>query len=239
MEALEIVRIAHIAAGFGALALFTLPMLTRKGGRAHRRAGWGYVVSMAIVSVSAILIAGIRLTDAATTQSARHFAVFLIFVAVLSCASAFYGIRVLRQKERAAWHRSVGDVSASFALLLAGLVTAGYGFSVSSPLITWFPLIGVFLGGAQLAYWLRSPKRSKHWWFEHMGGMFACCIATITAFLVAGAPRLLGLSGSSPFLWFAPTAVLVPILIGWQRYYDKRFTKRPTPDPLNKTTTTG
>jgi uncharacterized membrane protein len=50
----------HIAAGSIALASMLVPMLTTKGGRTHRRAGWVFVASMALVSVTALIMSAGR-----------------------------------------------------------------------------------------------------------------------------------------------------------------------------------
>jgi len=41
----------HIAAGAVALSVFWVPLVTKKGGRTHRRAGWVYVVAAATLAI--------------------------------------------------------------------------------------------------------------------------------------------------------------------------------------------
>ena len=45
----------HIAAGSIALASMWIPIVARKGGPAHRRAGWVFVVSMVVVAATAVV----------------------------------------------------------------------------------------------------------------------------------------------------------------------------------------
>jgi uncharacterized membrane protein len=226
MWAFVLFRQLHILAGFIALFTFWVPIVTKKGGKWHRRTGWIYVISMSIVAVSAFYMGAWRIFfDPSKSAESVSFAWFLIFIAVLSSASAWYGMRVLRFKRRSQSHRNRWDVGFPILLLVSGMSISIFGFISQNSLLAWFPAIGVFLGGSQLAYWLRPPRAQMHWWFEHLGGMLACCISTITAFIVFGAPRLWG-SGSAPLLlWFLPTICLVPVIIGMNIYYRRRFKK--------------
>ncbi|WP_312115588.1 DUF2306 domain-containing protein [Brevibacillus reuszeri] len=217
-------KLVHIIAGFTALLVFWIPIVTKKGGKEHLRSGWVYVVAMGAVAVSALIMGIWRIGfDPDKTVESVAFAWFLIFISILSSATAWYGVRVLRFKNRKAAHRQIVDVMFPALLVGSGAAISIYGAVIHFPLLTWFPLVGIFLGASQLIYWLRTPKARMHWWFEHMGGMLGCCIATITAFTVFGAPRLLNISSVHPLVWFIPTIVLVPVIVGFSRYYRKKF----------------
>src|SRR5688572_5952903 len=89
----------HIAAGSIALASMVVPMIASKGGRTHRRAGWVFVGSMAVVSVTALLMSAARaLFD--PRPDAKEFGFFLFVVALLTGAAVSAGVRVLRFKTR-------------------------------------------------------------------------------------------------------------------------------------------
>lgn len=217
-------KIVHIIAGFAALLVFWIPVVTKKGGKTHNRIGWVYVVSMGVVALSALYMGVWRIGfDPDRTADSTAFAWFLIFISLLSSASAWHGIRVLRFKKRVAAHRQLADLFVSALLLISGVAISAYGFLIDFPLLSYFPFIGIFLGATQLAYWLRPPNRRMHWWFEHLGGMLGCCIATVTAFTVFGAPRLLGVDSVSIVVWFMPSIILVPVIIGFSVYYRKKF----------------
>ena len=220
----SIFKVIHIIAGFTALLVFWLPIVTKKGGKAHVRSGWVYVIAMGAVAISALVMGIWRIGfDPDKTVESVAFAWVLIFISILSSATAWYGIRVLRYKNRKAAHRQPVDLLFPALLVASGAAMSLYGATIDFTLLTWFPFIGIFLGTTQLVYWLRPPGRKLHWWFEHLGGMLGCCIATITAFTVFGAPRLLGLSSVHPLVWFMPTIVLVPWIIGFSRYDHKKF----------------
>ncbi|WP_134685337.1 DUF2306 domain-containing protein [Brevibacillus migulae] len=217
----------HIGAGFTALLLFWIPMVTKKGGKVHNRVGWIYVWAMGLVSLSAFYMGAYRIFfDRDADLERISFSWFLIFIAILSGATAWYGIRVLRFKKRSGAHRVIPDLFVSGLLLGSGIAIGLYGFTIQSPLITYFPLIGVFLGSVQLKYWLRKPTGRMHWFFQHFSGMIGCCIATVTAFLVFGAPRLLQIQSTHLLLWFLPTIIFVPVIIGFSIYYRRLFSSK-------------
>ena len=69
------------------------------------------------------------------------------------------------------------------------------------------------------------------WWYKHMECMLVAGIAFHTAFLVFGARSLFGgslIEGSWSFLpWVLPTAVGLPAVHFWTRFYKKKFGELP------------
>lgn len=220
----------HIAAGFLALLIFWVPVISKKGRKVHRRSGWIYVYAIAVVSFSALYMGIYRIfLDPARNEDTVSFAWFLLFIAILSGASASYGIRVLRFKAREEKHRSLIDFAWPVLLIVSGISISLYGFTIDFGLLKYFPLIGIFSGAVQLAYWLNTPKTKVHWMIEHLTGMLACCIATITAFTVFGAPKLLQINSVSLLVWIFPSVVIIPIMISFSAYYKKKFNPPQTP----------
>ncbi|WP_062512935.1 hypothetical protein [Halobacillus sp. KGW1] len=210
----------HIAAGFSALLLLWIPLFTKKGGKVHNRFGWLFVIAMTIVSVSAASLAIIRIFFQPDTSPERMaFSTFLLFISLLSATTAYYGIRVLRFKKKEAVHRHPLDLAASFSLLFGAVCCMTYGFAIGNGLISYFPIIGLFLGGSQLAYWLRPMRHKRSWIIEHLVGMLSCSISTITAFTVFGAPRLLNLDQGNFLLWLLPTMIFTPLIAYFTRKY--------------------
>ena len=216
----QLFLILHISAGFSALLTFWLPLVLKKGGKWHILIGWFFVAMMAIVSVTATGMAFLRIfIQSDTTPERFSFSIFLLFIAVLSSSTAYYGLRVLRFKRKAHQHHHFGDLAFSCFLFLAGLSCSIYGFTSGNTLISFFPFIGIFLGLGQLAYWLRPMPYKNSWLLEHIQGMIACSISKVTAFTVFGAPRLLGGNFRSIYLWILPTIVLVPLIFYFSRKY--------------------
>src|SRR5690625_4226344 len=217
-------RWLHIISGFSALFVFWIPIVTRKGKKVHRRSGWIYIAAMTAVSISALFMGIYRIAwDATFDADGFPFSWFLIFIAILSGAAAWYGIRVLRQKRRKSLHRHLIDLLFPTLLLTSGIAISIYGWIIGFPLLRYFPIVGVFLGGIQLQYWLSSPVRKSHWIVEHIIGMLTCCIATVTAFTVFGAPRLLQIESVSLIVWIIPILIFIPLIIGFTSYYTNKM----------------
>lgn len=220
----SIFRLIHIVAGFAALLVFWIPIVVRKGGKTHTRVGWVYVYSMYLVAISALFMGLWRIIlDPKRTNETTAFAYFLIFIAVLSFSAAWFGIRILRHKHRKGKHNKWIDLLIPLLLVVSGFGTCIYGWVIHFPLLQWFPWVGILLGFNQLYYWLNPPQKKMHWWFEHLGSILGCCIATITAFTVFGAPRILGVNNVHPLLWFLPTIVITPLILFYSAYYRKKF----------------
>ncbi|SDN83664.1 Predicted membrane protein [Halobacillus aidingensis] len=213
----------HIIAGFSALAVFWIPLVTKKGGNIHRKVGWVYVTAMYTVAATALYMGIYRIFFDYTVPEARAFSFFLLFIATLSGATAWMGIRVLRFKRRTEKHRNVYDLGISCLLILMSAITMVVGWMYDFPLLQYFPILGIILGGGQLYYWLTPPQNKMHWYFEHYGNLIGCSIATLTAFTVFGAPRLLNISSTSIWLWLLPTVVLTPLIYVFNWYYRKKF----------------
>lgn len=219
----SIILTLHILAGFIALTVFWIPLITKKGGRIHRKIGWVYVFAMYTVATTALYMGIYRIFFDNTDPEARAFSFFLLFIAILSGATAWMGIRVLRFKRRTEVHRNPFDLGISALLLLIALITMVIGWTSGFPLLQYFPILGILLGSGQLYYWLSPPQNIMHWYFEHYGNLIGCSIATITAFTVFGAPRLLNISSLSIWLWFIPTLLLVPLIYIFNWHYRKKF----------------
>lgn len=217
-------RVLHVIAGCVALLVMAVPLLAAKGGRAHRRAGWVFVAAMAVICSTGLFTSGHRiLTDPRPGVVAGSM--FLFYVSILAGASAFKGMRVLRQKHRTGRGGAL-DLLVAGLLAAAGAVTAFVGLRAGQPLLIAFGLLGFVGGGGQLRYWLFPPRERMHWWYEHMGDMGGTCIAALTAFAVANA-RNLGLGPFSLWAWLLPTLIGTPLLVYWGRAYRRRFEPRP------------
>jgi uncharacterized membrane protein len=209
----------HIAAGSIALASMLVPMIAPKGGRTHRRAGWVFVASMAVVSVTALIMSAARvLFD--PRPDAKQFGGFLLVVALLTGAAVSAGVRVLRFKNRAGARPHWWDTGLPLALGAASVTLGVYGLWRHQTVFIAFGGLGLLNAAGTLRYWLRPPASPMHWWFEHMNGMLTGCVAATTAFLVIGGSRL----GIWPIVaWLAPAAIGAPGIALWSAYYRRRF----------------
>jgi len=217
-------RMAHIAAGAVALATFWIPLVTFKGGRIHCGAGLVYAWSMLVVVVAAIGAAAWRLLYGMDT-AARSRSVFLSFIALLTFAAGWNGLRALRTKRRAGPSADPLDLLPSAALAFGGAAMALWGLASGFRLLPMiFGTLGAVLGGQQLAEWRSTPTDPHHWVYQHLRGMIIACIGTVTAFLVVNA-RQVGLATFGVTVWVLP-GIAGGIGIGVLRgYYGRRFAR--------------
>lgn len=217
-------RHAHIAAGAVALATFWIPLVSRKGGPLHRRVGLVYAWSMLIVVVAALGAVASRLS-ADADPAVRSRSIFLAFIALLAFASGWDGLRALRTKKRTGPSSNPLDLGPSLALAIAGPAMILLARPLNGGLLWFvFGVLETVLGVRHLATWRSTPTDKLHWWYQHLAGMIAACIATVTAFLVVNAHRL-GLDTLGLTVWIAP-GVIGGVGIGvWTAYYRRKFTR--------------
>jgi uncharacterized membrane protein len=222
----QVVLAVHIAAGAVSLLVFSVPLVTKKGGRTHRRFGWVYVAAAAAVAVTGFLSC-IPLVSSGSPLRWRA-GIFLAYVSLLAGASAQFGVRALRTKRRTGASRGALDLVPPLLLVAGGVALAAFGIHRSMVLYVLFAALGVVLGVAQLRFWLTPPAHERAWLLAHMTGMGTSCITTVTAFIVVNARRF-GMRTFDLPLWAGPIAVLAVGLTLWRRYYARRLTGNDAP----------
>ncbi len=169
----------HIAAGAVALLVFWVPLVTKKGGRTHRRAGWVYVAAAATLATTGFLSCIPLVSDGSPLR--WRAGIFLAYVSVLAGANALFGVRALQTKGRAGVSRGAIDVAAPLLLVAGGVALAAFGIGQSRVLFVLFAALGVVIGVTHLLFWLTRPAHERAWFFAHTNGMGTSCITTITA----------------------------------------------------------
>lgn len=211
----------HVVAGTVALLVQAVPLLATKGGSLHRRMGWVFVVAMAVTSASGMALGGLNIAEA-TRPAQAWLGAFLIYVGLLTGASVWKGMRVLRFKDRTGPNRRPLDLAVVGLVLAAGIAALAAGLVSGRRLWLVFGAIGIYRGWSDLRYWGRAPQERHDWWFRHMGDMIGTVIAALTAFLVLSSARM-GLGTTSLVAWLAPSAIGLPALWLWRRHYRRRF----------------
>jgi hypothetical protein len=221
---LRVLLALHIICGGVAFVCAPVALSTAKGGTTHRRWGKIYFWAMAGVAVTALILS---------------FALpvfFLAMVAVFSFYSAFAAYRILSLKDMYTgarpkvvdWLAAVVTILSSLLLLLMGFLkpevmgvgviqVAGHTVSVVSVV---FGIIGMRMGQASIAGFLKPPTTKVFWWFAHMEGMMGSYIAALTAFSAVNLTRWFG---AAWWVWLWPTIVGVPAIGIWKAYYEKKF----------------
>lgn len=203
----------HVAAGIVALIAGAAAIVTRKGGRRHRRAGRTFVYAMAVLAGTAIALLGFeRSTD-------RQF---LSLVGVFSVYFAFSGYRALRRRAVDTGRTAVDwDALTCMGVASAGILVYGLGFWFDgvpfAPVLIVFGAIGVSvtaMDGLIVAGW----RTAGTWLGEHVFRMGAAYVATLTA---VSSVNFTGLPLVVRWLW--PTVVGVPAIAWAIGHYETRF----------------
>lgn len=211
------IRLLHIAAGMLALFIAPIAMFTVKGGRAHRRWGKVYFWTMALVALTAMVLALYRPT------------IFLALVAIFSFYFAFAGYRAILTKKtgpRAIDHAaSAIALLGSLGLLALAIHPLPHQFFPAPAVALTFGLLGTTIAGLDLLRLLRPSQDRMAWWYNHMGRMLGSYIATVSAFSAVNFKFL-----PIALRWTWPSLIGVPGIYLWTRYYRRKFAVK-TPPP--------
>jgi uncharacterized membrane protein len=180
----------HVAGGAVALLAGPLPMLARKGGRLHRRAGDVYAGAMIVTAASALVLAAV--TANALLLMFAVFAFFLVFGGVRAI-----GFRRGRRPSRV--DDAVVVLTAVFSL---GLFARGVWTADITSL--FFGVLGSLLA---LREWRRLRDPGTDWLVAHLTSMGAAYIATATAFLAVNLAFL-----PQALVFVGPTLLGLPLL---------------------------
>jgi uncharacterized membrane protein len=208
----RIILCIHIAFGAVALVIAPLAMVTSKGGRWHRRWGKTYFWAMVGVSVTALVMCVLRT------------GLFMFLIAIFSFYLALTGYSVLRRK-RPTDRAGAVDWCAAIALSIAGAGLLVMCLLTTDPGKRWvrgvFGAISLLFGASDVRQLLKPPLRDRAWWFSHMTRFLGAYIATVTAFSVVNLQFL-------PYMWrwLWPTAIGIPGIVLWTRYYAKKFARQ-------------
>lgn len=241
----RVLLLVHVAAGFTGLVAFWIPVFAPKGGRVHIRAGTVFLICAYVVAGTALTIALLTLASpfgthpearpddparigAALTQL-RFLEAFLGYLAIVTFATVWHGVRVMRTRRdhtsiRTPLHSAVGVIT---ILAGAGVLVLGLTFDQQA---RWILLalspIGFLVGSGMLRYARGERKEPMAHWYEHLGSMLGGGIAFHTAFAVFGIQRFIeydlsGIVGLLP--WVLPTIVGAIAITVWTRHYRKKF----------------
>lgn len=202
----------HIAAGFAALFVGFVALVTRKGGDRHRLAGRIFVWSMAVVVGLVPVLLAFDPSDFARQ--------FLTLVAVFSGYLVFSGYRVLSRKRPADEPEGVDWLGAGLVTVAClglggwGAVILAGGTQLGVVLIVFGAIGGSVVVGDVRAF-LGASGDPQQWMVDHLSRMIGGYIATVTAISVVNLTGLL----PAAVVWFWPSAVGVPLIFYWQATY--------------------
>jgi len=249
METLHAIwRTTHVVAGVVGLVVFWLPIFARKGKRLHVSAGKVFALCAWIVGITAVgsalgalawpaaFAGNATLSTTGTFQVRALFGALLGFLGLALLQATYLGLRIIATKQAPEGLASISGRALTASLCLWGLGMAGYGIYLGTAvkgmtgLATALMVLGSIGCLSAVADWrfLSRPRPTKMaWWYKHMECMIGCGIAFHTAFLVFGMNRLIGMDGFAGgwalLGWLLPSAIGVPALVFWTRYYKQKF----------------
>ncbi|PRQ08531.1 hypothetical protein [Enhygromyxa salina] len=232
----------HAAAGLLSLVVLAIPLVAKKGGQLHRRAGWVFTIAMAVVALTGLGLAlawalvplQVKPLDAdasaeriaAATRSLRAFGLFFATIGLMSGAAVWHGISAIRiNKAQTARATFVIIDHLAWALLgLFGLALLLLGLRVSMPLFSLFGALALFNAVSDARFLLRPPNRKSAWLIRHLQAMLGGATVAITAFAVLVLRRYLDPSGGFQLaFWLVPVAFGTFGTIAWTRIWQRRL----------------
>lgn len=231
----------HAVSGLVALAVLAVPLISKKGGRVHRRAGWVFTAAMAGVALTGLglalswilvplavkpLEAGASAEQiASATRSYRAFGLFFATLAVMAGTAVWHGISATRIKRPrpGSWTRPF-DHAAWIANVGLGLALLALGVQLEMGLFALFGGLALFNGVSDGRFVIRPPDQAGAWLIRHLQAMLGGATVAVTAFAVLVLRRYVSAEGSlSVIVWLIPAALGTVGTLVWTRIYKRRL----------------
>lgn len=226
---LDMLLMAHVAAGAVSLVSFWIPAFARKGGPLHRKAGRVYVKGMSVVVATSV-----PLSLVSFARGNWLGGTFLLYLFVITSTALYTGLRALKSKAGPHQYITPMYVACAWATLLSGLAVLIVGIITRTWLLVGFSFIGLSAGPSAFAFMRKPPTDPRYWWYEHFGGMIGTGIAAHVAFLNFGAGRVIpgfNLGDWGMLAWFLPVVAGVVAANRIEAHYRAKF---GGPRPLNR-----
>jgi hypothetical protein len=230
----EILIAAHIATGVTGAVAFWVPVVGRKGGAAHAK--WGRVFAFALLATGCLAMAMSVLTLLAPIETHPHladrfdadfirgiFGWMMLAAGLLTVNLAWYGWLAIRNKGRHASNRTRLNLFLQAALIPVSFACVWQSWVLQNPLIVGIAVVGLATAGTNLWFILSRDPGPAAWLKEHVKALVGAGISVYTAFMAFGSVRILPELALNPFMWAAPLAVGLAIILWHRRAIDRRF----------------
>ena len=216
----------HIATGTVAIVAFWLPVLARKGGSLHVRAGRLYTWAMYAVSATALTMSaavlfdpvGVRFPDRnlpldqamAVASGNRMFALFLLMLGLLVLSALRHGMLALRARRGEDVLRSPSHRALLATLGVTGIAVGVVGWRNGELLLMIFSVLAVSGSVGMLRESLRATLTPREALVAHFNGLIGTGVGAYTALFAFGGREFLSnlLSGQWQILpWVAPAII--------------------------------
>lgn len=213
--------IGHVLAGAAALVTFWVPVLSRKGGAAHRRWGRAFIRALCAAAILAIAMAIMNLTvssDRHPTLADRDafqglFGWMMLYLGVLTLGLAQYGRAAARSGGTARVAATKLNLSVQALVALAAIICAFEGVRLGQPLMVVLAGLGLGSSVTFVVAMLRDPADRQSHIREHLKAMVGAGIAAYTAFLSVGLLQIMPEQVFNPLIWAIPSVIGVAVIL--------------------------
>lgn len=226
---------AHIVFGATGLLAFWVPVLSRKGGRHHRK--WGKVFAITMLATGAIATGMSTLTildPVGTHPQLTHapewiraiFGWMMLCLAVLTVNLAWYGWQCIRNQTNHRANRDWRNLWLQAVLVLAACAVAHEGWLLRQPLMYGVTALGFATVGTNLWFIFNRSPGANDWLKEHIKASVGAGISVYTAFFAFGAVRTFPALALHPILWAIPLTVGLALILYHQRSVSRGALRR-------------
>ncbi|GEM51153.1 hypothetical protein AS589_05070 [Empedobacter brevis] len=204
--------IIYIHAFFGGIGLIsgTVVMVIKKGNAIHKKMGKVFSVGMLVSSILSLVICVFP----------HHHNSFLLMIGIFTIYMILMGNRILKYKRKNYENKLDKIISGTMFLISIVMIIYGLLPLFSNHGIGILFLIFGFLGGF-MSYrdfvLYNNPENYKKWTMNHVGKMVGAYIASVTAFLVAGAGF-----GGNIYFWIVPSVIGTIYIFSWSKKLNKK-----------------
>ncbi|WP_413532232.1 hypothetical protein [Empedobacter brevis] len=204
--------IIYIHAFFGVIGLVagTAVIIIKKGNSMHRKIGKIFSIGMLVSSILSLIICTFP----------NHHNSFLLMIGIFTIYMILIGNRILNYKRKNYSNNLDKIISGTMFITAIVMIVFGLFPLFTTKSIGLLYLIFGFLAGV-LSYrdfiFYKNPENYKKWTMNHLGKMVGAYIASVTAFLVAGAGF-----GNNIYFWIVPSIIGSIYIFSWAKKLNKK-----------------
>jgi hypothetical protein len=235
MPVFQALVFGHVIVGTVALVSFWIPVVSRKGGAAHRK--WGRVFKVALYAAAwfAIGMAVLNLT----TANNRHpvltdrrlfdglFGWMMLYLGVLTLGLGHYGIEAARNRRDHSAMKAPFNIAIQLCVIVAALNCGVRGYVLGQPLMIGLSALGFGAATTFLIAIMRPSGSPQGYVREHLKAMVGAGIAAYTAFLSVGLLQIVPDYVFNPAIWSIPSLVGIGLILVHFRRIDRQAITQP------------
>jgi hypothetical protein len=221
--------ILHVITGSVALISFWVPVVARKGGALHRKAGRLFSRALYAAAWCAIGMALLNLSLANDRHPALLdrdvfdglFGWMMLYLGVLTIGLGHYGMATARSHGRSAAIATPLNIAVQCLVIALALKCGIEGYRLSQPLMIGLAALGFGAASTFLIAMARPSQRPRNHVREHLKAMVGAGISAYTAFLSVGLLQIFPDHVFNPAIWSIPSAIGVTLILFHFRRLDR------------------